>query len=128
MCKAKRNMILFISLLIAAGCSLAEKSALSDSQFVYLYVDLSFAAESFLSDSVKLAQVQDSIFSAHKVTRQQFDDYKNNLDKSPERWSVIWQMVVDELNKREEAIRKEQEKNKPKKSPAKNEQKSDKNK
>jgi len=96
----------FIALISISGCTLAEKSAISDSQFVMLYVDLSVAAEQFLSDSVYLAQVQDSVFEAHSVTRDQFDSYKNELDKSPERWSEIWQMVATELEKREEALKK----------------------
>ena len=96
--------------LILAGCSFGEKNAISDSQFVNLYVDLSLAAEQFLTDSVKLASVQDSIFVAHKITRNQFDSYKINLDKSPERWSEIWNLVLAELNKREDVVKKDKSK------------------
>ena len=90
--------------LIIAGCAFAGSVAISDSQFVTLYVDLSYAAEQFLSDSVHLAAVQDSIFDAHDVTREQFFLYKNKLDSSPERWSVIWQMIADKLAKHEAEI------------------------
>ena len=97
---------ILVAITLLSGSVLAEKSAISDSQFVMLYVDLSVAAEQFLSDSVYLAQIQDSIFEAHSVTREQFDIYKLELDKSPERWSEIWQMVATELDKREEALKK----------------------
>ena len=105
--------------LVLAGCSFADKNAISDSQFVNLYVDLSLAAEQFLSDSVKLSVVQDSIFKVHKVTREQFDAYKNNLDKSPERWSEIWNLVLAELNKREESLKKDKPKTAPNSKPNK---------
>jgi len=106
--KAPSKLYLFVvALLVFAGCSIAEDQVLSDSQFVMLYVDLSFAAEQFLSDSALLHQVQDSIFEAHNVTRDNFNAYKTELDKSPERWSGIWEMIDAELRKREEALKKE---------------------
>lgn len=98
--------LLLTALVAVASCSYAEDTSISDSQFVMLYVDLSFAAEQFLSDSAYLAEVQDSIFDAHGVTRDQFDTYKTELDKSPERWSEIWQMVAEELEKREEKLKR----------------------
>ena len=102
-----KQLLLAILILSAAGCSMADKPDITDSQFVMLYVDLSFTAEQFLSDSVMLAQIQDSVFKAHEISREQFDNYKATLDSSPERWSEIWQMVINEINKREEAIKKE---------------------
>jgi len=102
-----KQLFFAILILFAAGCSMADKPVIADSQFVMLYVDLSFTAEQLLSDSTMLAQVQDSVFEAHEITREQFDNYKAALDSSPERWSEIWQMVIDEINKREEAIKKE---------------------
>ncbi len=99
--------ILALTILIFSGCAFADEKTVTDSQFVMLYVDLSFAAEQFLSDSVLLAQVQDSVFEAHDITRDEFDLYKIALDKSPERWSEIWQMVALEIEKREEAIKSE---------------------
>jgi len=101
------NKIIFLTaLLVVASCSFADNNTISDSQFVMLYVDLSFAAEQFLSDSVQLAGIQDSIFETHSVTRKDFDAYKAELDKSPERWSEIWRMVADELEKREERLQR----------------------
>lgn len=98
--------LLLTALIIVVSCSFAQDNSISDSQFVMLYVDLSFAAEQFLSDSAYLAEVQDSIFEAHDVTREQFDAYKTELDKSPERWSEVWQMVAEELEKREERLKR----------------------
>ncbi|MCK5833756.1 hypothetical protein KAH81_08820, partial [bacterium] len=88
-----------------------------DSQFVMLYVDLSFAAEQFLSDSIKLTTTQDSIFESHMVSRDQFFEYKAELDNSPERWSGIWKMIAQELTLRESLLQTEEkttEKTKPK--------------
>ncbi len=109
-------LIISFSALVLAGCVSAAEPVLTDSQFVMLYVDLSFAAETFLSDSVKLASVQDSVFHDHKVTRVQFFEYKNQLDESPERWSEIWEMIALELTKRESAIKTSNKVAEPKKS------------
>lgn len=106
MAKSLVKSLFLTALVIVAGCSFAETKTITDTQFVLLYVDLSFAAEQFLSDSVHLSEIQDSIFNAHKVSRDQFDNYKTELDKSPERWSKIWQMVAEELEKREEQLKR----------------------
>jgi len=89
---------------MSACITKADEPVITDNQFVMLYVDLSIAAEQYLADSLALVEVQDSIFEAHSVTRDDFDNYKANLDDSPERWSKLWEMVIEELNKREEAI------------------------
>jgi hypothetical protein len=100
----KSKIVVFFLAITIASCAFAQGNAISDSQFVMLYVDLSFAAEQFLSDSVELAVVQDSIFKSHDVTRDRFFLYKNELDSSPERWSGIWEMISSELTKRESQI------------------------
>ncbi|HHS50733.1 MAG TPA: hypothetical protein ENN07_06410 [candidate division Zixibacteria bacterium] len=99
------NKFLIVLFVLALSIpAVAQDTSLTDSQFVLLYVDLSFAAEQFLSDSSQLAQVQDSIFLSHSITREHFFSYKAKLDESPERWSGIWEMIAEELTKREAEI------------------------
>ena len=74
--------------------------------FVELYVELSIAAEQFLEDSAKLVQVQDSIFDSFNVTRQSFDEFRQEMDKEPEKWNDIWKQIVDKLEEKDRLDKK----------------------
>ncbi len=84
-----------------------KSSKLTEDKFVDLYVQLSIAAEKFLSDSVKLAQTQDSIFSAFGTTREEFDNFRKKLDEKPEKWEGIWKKIVEKLNQLDQESKKQ---------------------
>ena len=92
--------IVVLSILLLAGISLAygEKGTLTREKFVDLYVQLSIAAEQYLDDSLKLVQVQDSIFKAFGVSRQEFEQFRKKIDQQPEKWGDIWKEIVQKLS------------------------------
>ena len=77
----------------------ASEPALSDSQFVNLYVELSLAAETFLGDTVKLPAVQDTIFTRYKITRANFLTFTDKYQKA-EQYSSIWDTILKKLEAR----------------------------
>ena len=110
--------IAVIAVILTISASFAEEpqkneEPITTEQFVPLYVDLSIAAERFLEDSVKLAEMQDSIFAAHKVSRSSFDDFRAKMDSEPEKWAQVWDKIVKELELRDrEATRKKKQEKK----------------
>lgn len=100
--------VLFIVVLIALSFADNRESdeSITIEQFVKLYVDLSIATETFLDDSISLAQAQDSIFTAHEIRKSQFDSFRQKVDAEPEKWSEIWQKVVKILEQRDKEATK----------------------
>ena len=87
--------------IITVGISWAKDTAtlpeITVEQFVNLYVQLSITAETFLDDSLKLAQNQDSIFEANAITRTQFDSFRKKMDLEPDKWGNVWEQIVKKL-------------------------------
>ena len=100
--------VLFTVVLIALSFADNRESdeSITIEQFVDLYVDLSIATESFLDDSIGLAQAQDSIFTTHEIKKTQFDSFRRKIDAEPEKWSEIWQEVVRKLEQRDKEATK----------------------
>ncbi|MCD6097668.1 hypothetical protein J7K18_02125 [bacterium] len=74
-----------------------KKEEMTQEEFVQLYVELSRAAEAYLSDSARLVEVQDSIFDSFGFTRDDFEAFKEKVDKHPEKWEKVWKAILAEI-------------------------------
>ena len=94
----RRGLSIIAALLCFGAAYAGEKTTLTREKFIDLYVQLSIAAEQNLNDSLKLVQVQDSIFKAFGTTREEFDKFRKKIDEEPEKWEGIWKEIVQKLS------------------------------
>ncbi len=102
------TLTVLTSIFFASNCLCDEnkgEGTITPEQFVSLYVDLSIVAEQNLSDTLKLAAVQDSIFKAHNITREQFNRFREEMDKEPQKWKGLWEEIVKKLQERDRKAR-----------------------
>jgi len=119
MAKRAVGIIIACLLIFLFNPSIAEEKKIpeeiSTEKFVEIYVDLSIVAEKFLNDSTKLAQSQDSIFLAHKTSREQFDNFRKKMDAEPENWTQVWEKIVKKLEELDREANKPKQQNPPQK-------------
>jgi len=91
-------IVCLVTLLSVIAVSSKEKSKeMTQEEFVQLYVELSRAAEAYLSDSLRLVEVQDSIFNSSGFTRDDFEAFKEKIDKQPEKWEDVWKAILAKI-------------------------------
>ena len=100
-------IIILISLITFIFAEKVDAKESEVEQFVNLYVDLSIAAETYLDDSLKLVEVQDSVFNEHEMSKEEFDDFRKKIDEEPEAWSSIWRQVVKKLEEKDKQAAKQ---------------------
>ncbi len=62
------------------------------------YVKLSVIAEQYLGFPDSLQAKQDSVFERSNFTREQFNDFREQINNEPEKWNPIWKKIVDRLS------------------------------
>ncbi|MFP4458769.1 MAG: hypothetical protein ACLFSQ_04175 [Candidatus Zixiibacteriota bacterium] len=117
--------LIIVSFLIVLAVALLlseekeENKSMSEEEFINIYVKLSIAAEQYLAKPDSLKIVQDSIFTTSGYTSEDFNGFREKIDKNPEKWNNIWQKIVDRIseitdatpdNEEQEEVKKKKEK------------------
>lgn len=89
----KKLFFLFPLLFLLTICS--EKTPIPEEKLILIYIDLMFAQDTLLITTDNVDSLKSEVFQRHKITE---DDYKTTLEhynKSPERWEIFFDKVID---------------------------------
>jgi hypothetical protein len=96
------SSILLSLFLILISCGEASKTRLSEAEeklFVETYVKLALATWDHPADADSLTVLRQAVFAEVDIDEQQFVALSRQAEASPERWVVIWEQIVQRLEK-----------------------------
>ena len=78
----------------------------AEDKFVEVYVQFSLAAEKFKSDSLALAEERQRILKQAGVTRDEMNDFVDQLNQRPHDWGKVWEKVVQQLEEKRQELKR----------------------
>ncbi len=82
-----------------------SSSGLSAEQFVEVYVELSFASETFSGDSAKFEEEKNRIFEQAGVAQKEMDEFVRRLNQKPDEWAEVWKRIVESLEQKRQQLK-----------------------
>ncbi|HEX7401220.1 MAG TPA: hypothetical protein VF369_03490 [candidate division Zixibacteria bacterium] len=74
-----------------------SSSEISETKFVDVYVQLSWANELYASDSLKLREEKEKIYRQAQVTPKEMDNFVKERRQKLEQWESIWKKILEKL-------------------------------
>jgi hypothetical protein len=96
------SLILLVLCVILSifGCSSDTKPSQAEEKlFIEAYVKLTRAVQEHGNDPEALAEAQEAVFHEMEMDRERFTALAEKLEASPERWAVVWERIVEKLEK-----------------------------